>query len=50
MLSEDDLIRVHNIIKKCDDCKFATCEQYEINWTDIQSIKKLYDFCIDNIK
>ena len=36
---EDDIKRCKEIISKCDDCKFATCEQCEINWTDIQAIK-----------
>ena len=36
---EDAIKRCKEIINKCDDCKFATCEQCEINWTDIQAIK-----------
>ena len=36
---EEDIKRLNNIIKKCDECKFATCEQCEINWTDVQPIK-----------
>ena len=36
---EDAIKRCKEIISKCDDCKFATCEQCEINWTDIQAIK-----------
>ena len=39
MSIEDDIKRCKEIISKCDDCKFATCEQCEINWTDIQAIK-----------
>ena len=39
MSIEDAIKRCKEIISKCDDCKFATCEQCEINWTDIQAIK-----------
>ena len=36
---EDDIKKCKEITSKCDDCKFAACEQCEINWTDIQAIK-----------
>lgn len=29
---EDAIKRCKEIINKCDDCKFATCEQCEIKW------------------
>lgn len=33
--------QLEDLISKCDDCKFAACEQCEINWTQVQEIKKL---------
>lgn len=36
---EDYISRLKKIIKKCDECKFATCEQCEICWRDVQAIK-----------
>lgn len=39
MSIEDAIKKCKEITSKCDDCKFATCEQCEINWTDIQAIK-----------
>lgn len=33
-------MKIKELIEKCNECKFATCEQCEYNWTDIQDIKK----------
>lgn len=33
-------MKIKELIEKCDECKFATCEQCEYNWKDIQDIKK----------
>lgn len=30
--------RLEKIVEKCEECKFATCEQCEINWSDVQAI------------
>lgn len=36
----NDCIKVlNNIVRRCEECKFATCEQCEISWTEVQSIK-----------
>ena len=32
---------LNDLIEKCDSCKFATCENCEINWTEVQAVKKL---------
>lgn len=32
---------VDELISRCKECKFATCEQCEINWNEIQAIEKV---------
>lgn len=36
---EEDIKRLNEIIKKCDVCNFLICDQCEINWKEVQSIK-----------
>lgn len=33
-------MEIKELIEKCNECKFATCEQCEYNWKDVQDIKK----------
>lgn len=42
-MTEGDISRIEKIIHLCDDCKFATCEQCEINYGDVYAIKHLYE-------
>lgn len=42
-MTEGDISRMEKIIHLCDDCKFATCEQCEINYGDVYAIKHLYE-------
>lgn len=34
---------IKEIINRCKECKFATCEQCEINWTQIKTVEHLLD-------
>lgn len=36
---DEPVARLSELVNKCDNCKFATCEQCEINWKQIQDIK-----------
>jgi hypothetical protein len=38
---KEDLRVLDNIVGKCKECKFATCEQCEINWKQVQAIENL---------
>lgn len=31
---------IAELIKKCDECKFCTCEQCEYTWSDVQELKE----------
>jgi len=44
-MSEDEKIieDIKEIINRCKECKFATCEQCEINWTQIKTVEHLLD-------
>ena len=35
---EKDIRKINNLIERCKECKFATCEQCEINWTEVKAI------------
>lgn len=37
----DDIKSLEKIVERCEDCKFAACENCEINWAEVQSIKKI---------
>lgn len=37
----DDIKSLEKIVERCEDCKFAACENCEINWTEVQLIKKI---------
>lgn len=39
---EEDIKRIENLIKKCDDCNLKECIQCDISWSEIQSIKEFY--------
>lgn len=38
---KQNIERLENLTQRCKECKFATCEQCEINWNDIQSIENV---------
>ena len=40
---EEDIKRVENLIKKCDECKLKECINCEISWTDIVAVRRLVD-------
>lgn len=42
-MTKGDREKIEKIIFLCDNCKFATCEQCEINYGDIYAIKHLYE-------
>lgn len=39
---EEDIKRIENLIKKCDDCNLKECIQCDISWSEIQLIKEFY--------
>lgn len=41
MEMEEDIDKLQKLIDRCKECKFATCEQCEINWTEVQAIQNL---------
>ena len=44
MSEEEKIIEdIKEIINRCKECKFATCEQCEINWTQIKTIDGILD-------
>jgi hypothetical protein len=38
---EEAIKILEEIINRCEKCNFATCEQCEINWTEVQAIESL---------
>lgn len=40
-MEEEKMKKLEDLIQRCKDCKFATCEQCEINWNDIQALESL---------
>ena len=40
-MEEEEIKTIENIINRCSECKFATCENCEISWNEIKVIKKL---------
>lgn len=38
---DKDIEILKELTEKCNACKFATCEQCEINWTQIQAISNV---------
>lgn len=40
---EQDIEKVENLIKKCDECKLKECINCEISWSEVQAIKRLYE-------
>lgn len=43
MSEEVEIDKLEKLIDRCNECKFATCENCEINWTEVQAIKGLLD-------
>ena len=43
-LNEEEIYELlEKLIDRCSECKFATCENCEINWKQVQAIKGLLD-------
>lgn len=38
---DNDIIVLQKIVERCNKCKFAACEQCEINYTEVESIKRI---------
>jgi hypothetical protein len=38
---EEDIKKLNRLIEGCKECKFAACEQCEINWTEVQAIEHI---------
>lgn len=38
---DEDIKTLEELINNCEECKFATCEQCEINWRKVQAIKNV---------
>lgn len=38
---EEEIKELQKLIDRCEDCGFAACENCEINWTQVQAIKKI---------
>lgn len=34
---------IEKLIDRCNECKFATCENCEINWVEVQAIGKMLE-------
>lgn len=43
MSEEIAIDTLSRLIDRCKECKFATCENCEISWNEVQSIKGLFD-------
>lgn len=43
MSEEVEIDKLEKLIDRCNECKFATCENCEINWIEVQAIKGLLD-------
>ena len=43
-MSEDEATeKLKELVIRCKECKFATCENCEINWKEVQAIETLLD-------
>ena len=43
-MSEDEATeKLKRLVARCKECKFATCENCEINWTEVQAIETILD-------
>lgn len=43
-MSEDEAIeKLKRLVARCKECKFATCENCEINWNEVQAIETILD-------
>lgn len=43
-MSEDEAIeKLKELVTRCKECKFATCENCEINWNEVQAIETILD-------
>lgn len=40
-MNDEEIKTIENVINRCSECKFATCENCEISWNEIKVIKKL---------
>lgn len=40
---KEDIEKVENLIKRCDECKLKECINCETNWTEVTSIKRIVD-------
>ena len=38
---EEDIKKLEKLIQDCKECKFATCEQCEISYTEVKAIQNL---------
>ena len=38
---EEDIKKIEQIIKRCDQCKFHECINCEICWNEVQAIKRV---------
>ena len=47
---DEDIKTLEELINNCEECKFATCEQCEINWTKVQAIKNVLNEVKEYIK
>lgn len=43
-LSEDEATdKLKELVARCKECKFASCENCEINWNEVKAIKTILD-------
>jgi len=43
-MSEDEATeKLKELVARCKECKFATCENCEINWNEVQAIETILD-------
>ena len=40
-MNKEEKESIKFLISRCNECKFATCENCEINWEQVQAIDKL---------
>lgn len=41
-MSEDEATeKLKRLVARCKECKFATCENCEINWNEVQAIETI---------
>lgn len=46
-MTKEDIQRVENLIKKCDNCKLNECINCEVSWSETASIRRLLDAYIE---